>query len=213
MRSLKLIVIIVILFSFLDSIGQEDGKFHSLFVGTSANYIKDVSIQVNPVKGNSTSWQYGLLNQDVKRKTSLSINLNKGVFNIVEGNAKLADISIAVTDGFRLFRNTDHFRIYLGYGITVNPSYTKVNNKDDSYYSWSSNNSLDLYQSYSYNWKRQTVSLGISIPVIGFSSRPVANESYPTSVNEVVYNTYDETFFTSLHNSRSIAISASFKKS
>jgi len=212
MRNVKLVVAIMILFAFVDSKGQEDGKYHSLSVGTSAYHIKDVSIQLNPVKGKSVNWQYGLLNQAAKRKTSLSINWNKGVFNTIEGQARLTDLSIAVTDGFRLFKNADRFRVYLGYGVSINPSYTKVNNKDYAYYSWSSNNSLDLYQSYSYSWKQQAVSIGISIPVIGFSSRPVADESYPTEINEALYNSYDKNFFTSLHNSRSIAISARFKK-
>jgi hypothetical protein len=142
----------------------------------------------------------------------LSVNWNKGLFSTIDGQANHTDISVSVSDGFRLFRHADHFRIYWGYAVTVNQSYTKVDNKDDIYYSWSSNNSLDLYQSYSYNWKRQTVSLDICIPVIGFSSRPLEDEPYPSAINEALFNSYNQNFFTSLHNSRSISMSASFKK-
>ena len=116
------------------------------------------------------------------------------------------------TDAFSVLKNKNsRFNTYLGYAISTKPAFiTKTN--EVKQYSWASTTNLSAYCSSVYSWKNNSVSVDLSIPVAGFASRPENNKVYGGNVNELLYETYDNLFFTSSHNLKAALLSVQYSR-
>lgn len=181
-------------------------NLHSFTIGISSHSVTDNYIDL-ALKGiPSTELAYSYFAISPYRKKGISIAWNNGQ----AGNIKLNDFRAAYADVFSVMKNKNsRFNTYLGYAISTNPVFiTKTN--EVKHYSWATNTSLSAYSSSVYSWNNNSISLDLSIPVAGFASRPENNKSYSGNVNELLYESYDNLFFTSLHNLRAALLSVQY---
>ena len=183
-------------------------KFHSFSLGASTVSITDNYSDL-VLKGiSSTDLGYSYFAISPYRKKSILIAWANGQ----AGNSKLNDFRAAYTDAFSVIKNKNsRFNTYLGYAISTNPVFIAKTNEVKQY-SWATNTSLSAYTSSVYSWKKNNISLDLSIPVAGFASRPENNKVYGGNVNELLYESYDNLFFTSLHNLRAASIAVQYSR-
>ncbi len=210
---LRLVLTAGLLICFVPLPAQKNGKFHLATAGVSINNIDDASVQPSSFSGQTIDFQYALLKQDRKRKTELSVDLNTGNLSIEDGQTCLTDLSITLADGFRISgKGNRQFSFYIGYVVNYNPAFIKVKGKDDNYTTWNSSSSICFYQSYNYSWRKQSFSIDISIPLLGFSSRPQSNDDYAGNMNGALYNSLSNVFVTSVHNNAAAALIGRFQR-
>lgn len=181
---------------------------HSFTTGVSSLSVRDNYSDL-VLKGiQSTGLAYSYASISAWRKKNISIAWNNGQ----AGNAKLNDFRVMYADAFSVIKNKNsRFNTYLGYAISTNPVFITKGNEVKQY-SWATNTSLSAYISSLYSWKNNSISLDLSIPVAGFASRPENNKSYGGNVNELLYESYDNLFFTSLHNLEAASIAVQYSR-
>ncbi len=193
--------------------GQQTGNTHSFSVGTTDYTLDDATVYPFTAKDKTISFGYDFLKQTQKRKTGLSFLWQQGNFNKGDNRINLNSASFRVSDGFLVFKSRDRrLKGYAGYSINLNPSYGKIENKTSSYYTWSTINTLDFYQSYNYSWKKNNLSLDIYLPLIGAVSRPEAHSVYPTDMNGVLYASYSNLDLASWHNYKAVSLSLDYRR-
>ncbi|MGZ5222402.1 MAG: hypothetical protein ACXWC7_20105, partial [Chitinophagaceae bacterium] len=71
---------------------------------------------------------------------------------------------------------------------------------------------LSAYSSSAYSWNNNIISLDLSVAVAGFASRPENSRVYDGNLNELLYESYDNLFFTSLHNLEAALIAVQYSR-
>lgn len=179
----------------------QDRSSHSISIGSAAVTMKDSSVFNGSIDQSMTRVGYDFERETSGRKSRVSLSVQKGRFTLPEGHASWSSFSLGVTNGYRFIQSKDRrFKGYVGYNINVNPSFTKVVGKTPDYYSWSSVNTVGLYQSYGYSWEKSRLDLDIHFPLAGFMSRPGKDILYPSDMNGALYNVYSDAKFISWHN-------------
>ncbi|MGZ8517665.1 MAG: hypothetical protein ACXWWD_09960, partial [Chitinophagaceae bacterium] len=187
-----------ILLFFQHGFAQNTGpiKFHSLELGTSSVSVTDnhIDLDLKGIRSAALGYSYSAVSP--YRKKSISVTWNNGQ----AGKAKLNDFRAAYTDLFSIVQNKNsRFNTYLGYSISTNPVFITLNNEGKRY-SWATSTGLSAYSSSAYSWNHNIISLDLSVAVAGFASRPENSRVYDGNLNELLYESYDNLFFTSLHN-------------
>lgn len=192
--------------------GQVDEKYHSVVLGMESLRVKDGSVLPVSVTGTGRSVSYSYRKQSATRNSVFLATWMHALFALDDSRVQLNKFSITLSDGFLINRRkAGFFKAYLGYSIDANPSFLKLQNKQLEKFSWNSVNSLNIYQAYTYKRNRSSFSFSFHIPVIGFSSRPDNNTKYPTDFNGVLYNSYSNLSFTSLHNYKAVNLDLNYE--
>jgi len=181
---------------------------HSFTIGVSSLSVTDNYSDL-VLKGiQSTDLGYSYSSISAWRKKNISIAWNNGQL----GNTTLNDFRVMYADAFSVMKNKNsRFNTYLGYAISTNPVFiTKTN--EVKQYSWTASTTLSAYSSSVFAWGKNNISVDLSIPVAGFASRPENNKSYSGNVNELLYESYDNLFFTSLHNLKAASIAVQYAR-
>jgi hypothetical protein len=183
-------------------------KFHSLAFGASSVSITDNYIDLDLKGIRSTRLAYSFSAISPYRKKIISIAWNNGQ----AGSAKLNNFRAAYAYAFSVMKNkSSRFNTYLGYAISTNPVFITKSNESKQY-SWATSTSLSAYSSSAYAWKNNNISLDLSVPVSGLASRPENSTVYGGNVNELLYESYDNLFFTSLHNLKAASIAVQYSR-
>jgi len=181
---------------------------HSFTIGVSSLSVTDNYSDLVWKGIQSTDLGYSYASISAWRKKNISIAWTNGQ----TGNSKLNDFRAAYADAFSIIKNKNsRFNTYLGYAISTNPVFITKGNEVKQY-SWATNTSLSAYSSSVYSWSKNNISLDLSIPVAGFASRPENNKVYGGNVNELLYESYDNLFFTSLHNMKATLLSFQYSR-
>jgi hypothetical protein len=181
---------------------------HSFTIGISSLSVTDNYLDLSLKGIQSTELAYSYSAISPYRKKSILIAWNNGQ----AGNAKLNDFRAVYADAFSVIKNKNsRFNTYLGYTISTNPVFITKGNEVKQY-SWAASTSLSAYSSSVYSWRKNNISLDLSIPVVGFASRPENNKSYGGNMNELLYESYDNLFFTSFHNQKSVLLSVQYSR-
>ncbi len=168
-------------------------RFHSFVLGASSVSITDnySGLILRGIRSSELAYSYSVISP--YRKKSIVIAWNNGQ----AGNVKLNDFFAAYADAFSVVKNKNgRFNTYLGYAISTNPVFITKQNEGKQY-SWATSTSLSAYSSSVYSWKNNSISLDLSVPVAGFASRPESSKVYSGNVNELLYESHDNLFFTS----------------
>jgi hypothetical protein len=188
------------------SIGPE--KIHSFMLGVSDVSIIDDNVELNLNGIRTGGVDYSFSAASGYRKKSISVSWKNGRV----GGFKLTDIRAEYAAAFSVIKNKDsRFNTYLGYSITTNPVFiTKI--QEAKQYSWTTSTNLSAYCSAVYGWKNNSISFDLSIPVAGFASRPENNNGYGSNMNELLYESYNNLFFTSFHNLKAALLSVQYAR-
>ena len=177
---------------------------HSIISGVSAVSVTDSYsglLQKNLI---ATDMAYNYSKINAYRKKEITAAWSTGQSTKV----KLNDFRIEYTDGWSVIKNkAGRFNTYIGYSISTNPLFIKTPDNSGKQYSWATSNTLSAYSSSFYSWKNNTISLDISLPIAGLASRPMEHTVYKEDINGLLYNSYDNLYFTSLHNLKAATIS------
>lgn len=181
---------------------------HSFTIGVASLSVTDnySDLVWKGIQSTDLAYSYSAISPYRKKSTSIAWT------NGQAGNAKLNDFRAVYADAFSVLKNKNRrFNTYLGYAISTNPVFiTKTN--EVKQYSWATNTSISAYSSSVYSWTKNNISLDLSIPVAGFASRPENNKSYSGNVNELLYESHDNLFFTSLHNLKAALLSVQYSR-
>lgn len=183
-------------------------NLHSFTLGASSVSITDnySDLVLKGIRSAELAYSYSSISS--YRKKSISLTWNSGQ----AGNAKLNDFRAAYADAFSIIKSRNNgFNTYLGYAISTNPVFI-TNGNEDKKYSWATSTSLSAYSYSVYSWKSNSISIDVSIPVAGFASRPENNKVYGGNVNRLLYESYDNLFFTSLHNLTAVVIAVQYSR-
>lgn len=208
----KLTAISFSLFIGIITDAQQNGVYHSLSVSSTNYNLRDVSIDATP-DGTRMGIGYEAMKKSRRRISSFAVEWQGGSANSVLNEYHVNDFSLRWSDGFKLGVNRfGKLDAFIGYSVWLNPSFIKISGKDDSYYTWSSINTLGLYQSYRYNWRRESLSLDIHLPVIGAVSRPGLQSVYPQDMNGLLYDSYSKLELISWENYKDIAVKLGYHR-
>ena len=186
-------------------------KRHSISISAAALHLGDISVLKTSVDGTGRGFKYSYTRITGSRYSVVSAGWKHGLFNSGSSRLKLNDFSVMLSDGFLIDRNKHSpFKAWLGYSVEVNPSFVKLQNKAEEKYSWSSVNSLNLYQFYTYQYNKSIFSFSVHVPLIGFSSRPGHSTQYPTDINGLLYNSYSNLSLTSFHNYKTVNLDLNY---
>ena len=183
-------------------------KFHAVTVGASSLSVTDSYIDLNLKGTRAGSLGYSFSAASPYRKKSISVSWK----NARVDGFELNDIRAEYAAAFSVIKNKDsRFNTYLGYSINTNPVFiTKT--QEAKQYSWMTSTSLSAYGSSVYAWKNNTISFDVSIPVAGFATRPENASGYGANMNELLYESYNNLFFTSFHNLKAALLSVQYAR-
>lgn len=213
MRLKSLLVAILLLNSCAIVVySQPVEKRHSISIAAEALSLKDVSVLGTSVTGTGGGLNYSYTRNSWNRNFVVSAGWTNALFTQGDSRLELNGFSVTLSDGFLINRRRhSSFKAYLGYSIDAHPSFIKLQNKTAEKYSWSTVNSLNLYQACIYEHHRNIFSFSVHIPVIGFSSRPDNNTRYPGDINGVLYNSYSNLSLTSFRNYKAVKLDLNFE--
>lgn len=205
-RVLALPVFLFFLKGNTQSIGPE--KIHSFMLGVSDVSIVDDNVELNLKAIRTGGVGYSFSAASPYRKKSISVSWK----NARVDGFELNDIRAEYAAAFSVIKNKDsRFNTYLGYSINTNPVFiTKT--QEAKQYSWMTSTSLSAYGSSVYAWKNNTISFDVSIPVAGFATRPENASGYGANMNELLYESYNNLFFTSFHNLKAALLSVQYAR-
>lgn len=191
---------------------QQNGLYHSLAISSGDFSITDASIDAT-LDGKQMGIGYEAMKKDRKRMTTFALDWEGASVNKGSDKYKVNEFSLQWSDGFKIGVNRlGRFNAFVGYSLHFNPSFIKISGKDDHYYTWSTINSFGLYQSYQYNWERQSISLDVHLPVIGFASRPGMVIVYPDDFNGLLYDSYSKLELISWDNYKDIEVKLGYHR-
>jgi hypothetical protein len=191
---------------------QQNGLYHSLSVSSTNYNLRDASIDAS-LDGTRMGIGYEAMKKNRRRMSSFSVAWQSGSANSALDKYQVNEFSLRWSDGFKIGVNRfGKLDAFIGYSIWLNPSFVKASGKDDGYYTWSSINTLGLYQSYRYNWERQSLSLDIQLPVIGAVSRPGLQSTFPQDINGLLYDSYSKPELISWENYKDIAVKLGYHR-
>lgn len=182
---------------------------HTLTAGAGMQVLKDDVLSLSSEKINTTSLTWSFSNNNGYRKKNILAGFEKGISSLGKNTLHSSEFVLQYTNAFSLVKNkSSRWNNYTGYSISVNPKYMESGDR----YSWASVNSVSFYNSLEHSWQKSSVLLGISVPLAGFGSRPGLNATYKGSVNDMLYNSFSNLEFTSLHNLKAINISLQYQQ-
>jgi hypothetical protein len=182
-------------------------KTHSIGGGISVVKLTDQKVLNKQLTGTVSDYSYRLSAIGYKRKTNLSIAYSTGLVKNSIGCFKSNKFLFELADAINVIKNQNkHVGVYIGYSFKSNPGYLYSNDKKTNIYNWFTVTNLSLYQSYHINWKKQSLSFDIKVPLIGFVNRPT--DKYDAkdakNINSVLTTLYQNSLFTSLHNYQAV---------
>jgi hypothetical protein len=187
----------------------EAGSSHTITAGTGTQLLQDDGLSSSSERLTSLELSWAFLNSNAYRKKSIGVSVEGSVGNTGKDQLRSTEFTLQYRNAFSVLKNkTSGWNNYIGYSISVNPQYLKTENE----YSWATVNSLSLYNSLVYTWKKSAVSFDLSVPLAGLASRPGVNTAYKGSVNDMLYNSFSNMDFTSLHNLKAINLSLQYQK-
>jgi len=182
---------------------------HTLTAGTGIQVVKDNALSLSSESLSSTSLTWSFSNGNRYRRKSILAGFEKGSGNSAKESLHSNEFMLQYTNAFSLMKNkSGRWNNYTGYSISVNPQYIKAGDQ----YSWASVNSLSFYNSLERSWQKSILALDISVPLAGLVSRPGLNTTYKGSVNDMLYNSFSNLAFTSLHNLKAVNISLQYQQ-
>jgi hypothetical protein len=211
MKKNILLVCISISLSASISFAQQAEKQHLFSIGAADYSLKDQTVSSSSTGGNTMLLNYTFLKQSVKRKMSAAFTWQKGSWTSGNNTIGFNGLSAKWSDGF-LIAKGKRFSGYMGYAVTLNPSFFKIEDKTNSTNSWATTNSVDLYQSYQYRWKKNSVQLDIHVPVAALVSRPATDATLPSDFNAVLYDSYSNLELVSFDSYKAISVSLDYKR-
>jgi hypothetical protein len=185
------------------------GNNHTLTAGAGIQVLKDDALSLPSESLSSTSLAWSFSNSNGYRKKSILAGFERGSGNSAKESLHSNEFMLRYTNAFSLLKNkSGRWNNYTGYSISINPQYIKAGDQ----YSWASVNSLSVYNSLERSWQKSILSLDIFVPLAGLGSRPGINTTYKGSVNDMLYNSFSNLAFTSLHNLKAVNISIQYQQ-
>lgn len=188
---------------------------HLLYGGVSQYILRDALAGHASLQADALAIGYLFSRQLTNRKRSFSVSWQRTLFS-GEERVTLHSFEGRFANGFRLFNNKSNNRLtaYAGYSISSHPSFMSVGDKERRY-TWTTINSLNFYNAWDYQWKNNFLTLDIDIPLAGLASRPltVDEDSYEANINGVLYKSFSDLFFTSLHNYKAVSARLEYRHS
>jgi hypothetical protein len=210
MRKYAFVVLFVFICIHVDA--QQNGLYHSLSINPGDYNLADASIDTK-LDGKRLGVGYEVMKKDRTRMSTLAINWNGSSINTSSNKYNLNEFSLRFSDGFKIGVNRfGRFNAFVGYGLHLNPSFIKITGKDDRYYTWTTVNTLGIYQSYQYNWNRQSITLDVYVPVVGGASRPDMVTVYPDDVNGLLFDSYSKLELISWDNYKDIEVKLGYHR-
>jgi len=192
-------------------VAQSDNviSLHTINGGAGSRLIHDDYLSLNSKKISSEELGYTFSVRTAYWEKSISIIWGRGIDKDAEGQLRLNDITAEYSNAFSLTKNkTSRLNIFLGYSIAANVQYIKEDGKD----SWTTINSLSLYNSSVYSWKKNSLSLDFNIPVAALASRPENRITYAGNEIGMAYKSYSNLFFASIDKLKAATISLKYHK-
>ena len=203
-KAVKYILLLAITGITYDPASAQNNKTttgHIVNVSLEISDISDTYLSLYSEKFLSTGLAYTFLTSNAFHKKQLSLSWEKGNSKSDKDPVNVNNISFQFVNGFSVLKNKNTpVNYYVGYHISANPCFIKSR----ELYSWTTLNSLSLYNSVVYSHNKSKISFDLVIPFAGLASRPDGSESYSGDINEMLYNSYSGLTFTSIHNLKAI---------
>jgi len=188
---------------------EETKSLHSFTGGVSSRLISDEynHLSLEKIIATDFSWQFS--NFNAYRRKQLSVNWSGGRSEAMQLN----ELNIEYSEAFSLLKDkTNRFNFYLGYKIGTDPVFINARNQQVNSHSWANTTSFSFYSAATYYRNKNKFLLDLSLPLIGFGSRPLMTTTYQEDVNALMYNSLNHVFFTSLHNQQAVNISIQYSR-
>jgi len=170
-------------------------KKHELTLSYGQQSITDTYLGITSTKINSTGVGYFYLNQTSRGQKSLVVDFEYGKQENLRSSAYLIEFK----KGYSIL-SSKKINNFLGFSVKNGSQFLRSYERN----SWTSVNTLSLFNSFNYSGKKSLLSLNVSIPVAGFVSRPSPGREYEGSVNSMLYSSLSNHVFTSFHNYQEI---------
>ena len=204
----KLVITVLCVFIFVTNmVGQSllTGSYHQLSVLAGRQSINDDHLDLSSANSNMKGLAWSYANNNAHQRKSLTIVYEYGNTN----NYKTAGYLIEYKNAFSISKYKNNgFTNYIGYSVKSDYQYIRYAEQ----YSWTAVNALSLYNSLNYSWEKNAFSFDVSIPVIGFVSRPDPEKQYEGAVNSMLYNSLSNPVFVSFHNYKEIDLSLRYMR-
>jgi hypothetical protein len=200
----------LLLIFYTHTIAQQNGVYHSLTAIAGDYYYSDASIESKP-DGKRFGVAYNVTKKSRARQTTFELGWQGARIGGTNEKYSVNELSLQWSDRFKIgAKRLGNFSAFVGYSIHLNPSFAKATGKTNDEYTWSTVNTLGLYQSYHYNWQRQGLSLDVQVPLIGAASRPGLLTEYPDDMNGLLYDSYSKLQLISWDNYKDIALKLAY---
>jgi hypothetical protein len=184
---------------------------HSVIVAIADHQLADSFILSSAAKGQAIGIGYSFGRSSNGKKDNFSMEWSISKLENTQFNVRVNNFSFRYGQAFSLLRSRKgSFNSYWGYSIQAAPSFIKATNKDGSLSSWSTSNTIGIYQSAEYTKGRNKWVFDIHLPLMGLSSRPDETSSRNNTINGWLYDSYSNLFVTSWHNQKAMYASLEF---
>lgn len=202
----------LLLFSYMHTTAQQNGVYYSLTAIAGDYHYSDATIESKP-DGKRFGAAYNVTKKSRARQTTLELGWQGARIGGANEKYSVNEFSLQWSDGFKIgAKRLGNFSAFVGYSIHLNPSFAKATGKTNDEYTWSTVNTLGLYQSYHYNWQRQGLSLNVQVPLIGAASRPGLLTEYPDDMNGLLYDSYSNLQLISWDNYKDVALKLNYHR-
>jgi hypothetical protein len=180
---------------------------HTIAAGVGYHVLRDDILKLSSQRLNTSAISYRFESVSEHNKKEIAISYQSGKSNIAYGSIHTSEFNLQYSNAFSIFQSKDRrWNNYTGYSIILNPQYNKLNEQ----YTWISSNSISAYNSLRYSWKGNTIGADLSLPLVGLGSR-TDSIFYTGTKTGVLYNSYQQLSFTSLHNFQAVNVSLAGK--
>ena len=182
----------------------ETGNSHSFTVASGSYLLSDGHLSLLFARINSRGLAWSYTKSDAYHKKSITAEFEYGTRDYSTNQVRVNGFLLEYKNAFSVIKNKNSsFNNYTGYSIKTNSQFIRSGDQ----YSWAGITSLSLYNSLNYTWRGNTVSFDLSIPLIGFVTRPETDKTYKGFLNDMLYNSLNHPVFTSLDNHKELNLS------
>lgn len=182
---------------------------HRFTAGAGVLMVDDKRLELAGEDVTTAGFHYAFVNRSRRMQKMIGADLSTGAGNEGKRGLRSTRLLLQYSHAFSLVdRTRRRWNNYAGYAFTINPHYLRSGDA----YSWATVGVLSFYNSFQYSWKKSKASADITIPVIGFSSRPKDDKIYKSTVSGLLYNSFSALDLTSLHNLRSVTLNLNYQQ-
>jgi hypothetical protein len=180
---------------------------HSIVIGRGTNLLTDNFNKLSAERMNTVSMQYSFSSFTTFRRKRISTVWSNGNSE----NAVVTAFDLQYADAYVLKQKAiKNLYNYIGYAVNANPVFNKAKNKPADQYSWATVNNLSLYTYHEYRAGKSKFSAELTLPVVGMASRPESEDAPIYTKNGLLYASYSNLYFTSLHNQKALSATISY---